>query len=412
MYVCAKEENLSNLQYLETLRKDDKVLLKNDQSSCVKPENLLEKSYYAKIKEFLGEGSSCKNYEIKYKSPTKDIEEESILKELYPKQLCNSIDRVWCDKTESFLGIKGKNKQFTKLLLDEFERYKANYKQSLSLVNTSLKDNIVYIKDVFFDIVYKDGKKNIEHIDYIKAYLVTEKDNCESCINWIENQKSTLLERLKFFLVLINVVEEFYNEGYLISDLNLKNILYKYDGTRLKLKILDYDSIIKLSEINSQMFLPRTTPYYPKEYNNYNGIKKDNAVPIDFKSSIYSLGVIFLEILFSCKLNNDSLPDTENVHFLGFRNDSMRKDFSQFSNGFKNKVIQILRKSIRDNKKYRYDSFEEMREDVKILIEIYENKGVHPEVILNHAMEIAKTYKEKNDFDESLFTSVSEVIDN
>lgn len=406
MHVCAEKENLLGLKYVETLEENNKVLLKEPECFHLTKDNILEKSYYVTVEKLIGEGSSCKNYEVLYKSQTKSIEEKCILKELYPRE-CGEIYRVWYDETKICLGIQGKTSAITELLKDEYDRYKKNYEKVMSLGNTPLKDNIVGIISDFFDIVYKN-----EDIDYIKAYLVTEKDNCKSCMEWIKNEKIELLERLNFFVVLIDVVKKFYDEGYLISDLNLNNLLYKKEDTTLKIKVLDYDSIIKLDEINSKIFLPRTNLYYPTEYNDYNGNEKSDAVTIDCRSSIYSLGIIFLEILFSLKITNDSIPAVESkMHFNYFRNSYMNKVFSQFSNGFKNKVIQILKKSIRNNKIHRYDSFEDMKKDIKDLIEIYENKGVHPEVMLNNAIILAETYK-KNDFDECLFTNVKETTEN
>lgn len=64
---------------------------------------------------------------------------------------------------------------------------------------------------------------------------------------------------------------------------------------------------------------------------------------------------------------------------------------------------EIIQRTITLKSKHRYKFIDDLYNDLIILKEIYQNKGVHPEVMLDNAQNIAKEFAgELKGFDEDL----------
>lgn len=236
--------------------------------------------------------------------------------------------------------------------------------------------------------------------------------------------------RLESIIILCSVVEKFHKHNLLLADLKPSNYIYVSDGTTSQLKIIDIDATVQLDENGNieenqivtgtpfysfQKLIPRLSAKY-REYidpfMNQDGVAK--------KADIYSLGAILLNavtIKFFDELANDNKWFI--IRYIDVANDLNSEVFAKLQKvekditiGFWNKFLQIIKNTvIDDDLKIEYNTAEELKQDIIALKEIYENKGVHPEVMLNNAIKDVQN-KEKfsaDNFDPDLFTEVEVV---
>lgn len=232
--------------------------------------------------------------------------------------------------------------------------------------------------------------------------------------------------RLESIIILCSVVEKFHKHNLLLADLKPSNYIYASDGTTSQLKIIDIDATVQLDKNGNieENQIATGTPFY-----SFQKLFRDDSSEeymdlykygVAKKADIYSLGAILLNavtIKFFDELANDNkwfsirhfnAADGLNSEVFA----KLQKAEEDITIGFWNKFLQIIKNTvIYDDLKIEYNTAEELKQDIIALKEIYENKGVHPEVMLNNAIKDVQN-KEKfsaDNFDPDLFTEVEVV---
>lgn len=407
-------------KYEKILKNGTKVLLEEKDNEVIT---------YAIIKNYIGSGVNCNAYEVEYYSENSDgslKEDNAILKEFYPdaiiKNYCfNSenqiIERKYKNNNYFGITISGHNERWLKSAQNSFEKFCKNTNE-IKFLNHKLDDYIVDIKD---QVLISDCNDNN---NIFSGFYITNTDFCNSCnriFNYEKINRDNLVNNLQFLLVLINAIGVFHEEGYIVPDLKPSNIIYKSDNIT-KLRLIDMDSIFKINNISDKSdFIPCSIGYAAPEL-----VKqeiKEERNKVGKRTDVYSLGIILFEIVFGSywytyydsqiKFGSDfRCPiDADDEEYI-FSYDDLNEIFLNLdlAIGTKNKLKKIWRKSICEDIENRYSSTKEMALDIQILIEIIQNKGVHPEVMLDKAIKIAEDIM-LEDIDKKLFTDIKEVKD-
>ena len=179
------------------------------------------------------------------------------------------------------------------------------------------------------------------------------------------------------------------------------------------IKFFDFDSFVYLDG-NSLMIddgnsIPCGT--FPFEAPEISGAYREYRIYDDVgaRSDIYSLGVILYNFIIFDVINEyKEFKDKEEFYsHINSENDFLVGNGQNIlTDGFIEKLFSILNKACYRyyNQRYEDEGYAKgLLTDVENLLEIYQNKGVHPEVMLDNAKTIATEFKnELKDFDESL----------
>lgn len=316
-----------------------------------------------------------------------------------------------------------------KVLPNQLKKYnekKDEYIKTSKKIYNLLKDEKVnsYIPKSYEEAIFN---LNNDTDELINNFLLFEYDTYENLDDYLKNTRSTT-ERLKIVKSLANIIGEFYynpSVRILLLDIKPENFLYK---TNKKVedslfKILDWDSIIEFNENYEIIGTPNLHfSYSPNE------VLKLNYKNIDITTAIFMLSIVLYRAVFrksieNGKVSNYPFSPASRFSKINLNEDAMKESLNELislenkegaADGFWLKFVEIMNKGYTNCSKNRYKKIGDMNEidlfssDIQKLIEIYENKGVHPEVMLNKAIKMAEKINAK-DFEEELFTSIKEV---
>jgi serine/threonine protein kinase len=240
-------------------------------------------------------------------------------------------------------------------LKDLFNKYNFDYKCTKLLKNCNLDDY------VFFS---KMKKYDINLYDYIKKYKIN---------NFTDIAKELILG--------LNVLHQ---NNFLHGDLKLANIMINNPITDLKIVLIDYGGMKTLNSI----FYNRTCTitYRCPEEINYDVHGNNNYYKPSLKNDIWSLGIIFSELLFYKSFMNDYyIKINDSCKTFDKNNENENENFfeEKFLNLFKkkkviditlyaeeyniknidNKIINIINKMLSIDTNNRYNNLNEVYYD-------------------------------------------------
>lgn len=276
------------------------------------------------------------------------------------------------------------------------------FNEQIMVVDT-INDNVINITNCIMCFEYSLSTS-------LKEYLT----HCTDVVKRIEVVKSISFVLKKFYES---------DKNLLMLDLKIDNFLFKSNGDDVKLNnlyIIDWDSLVK---VNSKGYIENGEEIHSSENISPTEILNNTRELIGAKSCIYMLGIMLYTVLLlpiSTKEELDFLlspaDEYNDVEF----NESVIDELKNMgvTHGFILKLIKVLTNSFNTNSNYRYNvkngsnEFDQFLNDLNILIDIYNHKGIHPEVMLDKAIELSKDedFFNQKDFDEKLLCEVEEAV--
>lgn len=361
------------------------------------------------ITESLGKGARCYTYKGYHLGANGEKKNIVIVKEFSPN----------LENYEYGLPIMVKDDVFLYRYLpvqrdeikQEFENFFKNEERIQNILNSILVSDT---SDRFlqYNLVMLNGNDIIKEFnDQDNTYRGFLIYNYDSKDFGKSISSLTITERLKAFLYLCNVVNAFHRAHIGLMDLKPENFIYiseKDNSPMSYLKFFDFDSFVALNDslvIDNRNVRPNgTEPFVAPELKRPNYLYLPEEVGA--RTDVYSLGTILYNFMICDVINEYKEFDKEEYGSLLEKENNYLKAYAKFSNGFIKKLSLILEEACWKTYKHRYENngyAKGLLTDVENLLEIYQNKGVHPEVMLDNAKNIATEFNnELKDFDEGL----------
>lgn len=373
--------------------------------------------------EIIPRGSTCRCYFCVVKDSCGN-EEKKLLKEFAPKEFELFLTEDGFTRT-----ISSEKVFFEKRFIDYFDRMSKVRSILLKTINT---DNT--LKRYIF--VPPDSVLNQKCIDSITVFNSEDSKYCYLQLfdyddTAFSNKINSLSikERLEALINLSKIINEFHKNNLLIADIKPDNFVFDSDGIGNSLKLFDFDSVLDLNKPLEAKNITCSQPWAPFE------LQSKLISKISLTSDLYSLGVMLLYfVMYDC-FDDDKEYKLEQALMWNFNlNKEINAAYDPFiienykranekdkfiTIGFWNKLKDIFYTTTnkRNPQKRYYEKFnlpvEYFIEQLNILLEIYENIGVHPEVMLNNAIKDVQNneqYSQEN-FDPDLFTEIEVVND-
>ena len=374
------------------------------------------------ITEFLGRGASCSSYKGYHLDSEGNRKNIVIIKEFTPNKEEYNFDINVSGEPISPIEIQ--NEVFKHRYLPanaiefkkDFDNFFNRQAQVQSMVNNILNSDTKnrYLR---YNIVSLNEQDIIKEFDAgsntYRGLLIYNYDS-KDFGNGVKDL--TVIERLEAFLCLCSVVNAFHKANIALIDIKPENFIYiseKDASPMTYLKFFDFDSFIYLNEkslmIDDCSSIPCGT--FPFEAPELAGTYREYRIYDDVgaRSDIYSLGVILYNFIIYDVINEyKEFKDKDEFGLLiNSENDFLAGNGQNIlTDGFTKKLFSILNKACYRyyNQRYENNGYAKgLLTDVENLLEIYQNKGVHPEVMLDNAKNIANEFKnELKDFDEGL----------
>lgn len=374
------------------------------------------------ITEFLGRGASCSSYKGYHLDSEGNRKNIVIIKEFTPNKEEYNFDINVSGEPISPIEIQ--NEVFKHRYLPanaiefkkDFDNFFNRQAQVQSMVNNILNSDTKnrYLR---YNIVSLNEQDIIKEFDAgsntYRGLLIYNYDS-KDFGNGVKDL--TVIERLEAFLCLCSVVNAFHKANIALIDIKPENFIYiseKDASPMTYLKFFDFDSFIYLNEkslmIDDCSSIPCGT--FPFEAPELAGTYREYRIYDDVgaRSDIYSLGVILYNFIIYDVINEyKEFKDKDEFGLLiNSENDFLAGNGQNIlTDGFTKMLFSILNKACYRyyNQRYENEGYAKgLLKDVENLLEIYQNKGVHPEVMLDNAKNIATEFKnELKDFDEGL----------
>ena len=374
------------------------------------------------ITEFLGRGASCSSYKGYHLDSEGNRKNIVIIKEFTPNKEEYNFDINVSGEPISPIEIQ--NEVFKHRYLPanaiefkkDFDNFFNRQAQVQSMVNNILNSDTKnrYLR---YNIVSLNEQDIIKEFDAgsntYRGLLIYNYDS-KDFGNGVKDL--TVIERLEAFLCLCSVVNAIHKANIALIDIKPENFIYiseKDASPMTYLKFFDFDSFIYLNEkslmIDDCSSIPCGT--FPFEAPELAGTYREYRIYDDVgaRSDIYSLGVILYNFIIYDVINEyKEFKDKDEFGLLiNSENDFLAGNGQNIlTDGFTKKLFSILNKACYRyyNQRYENEGYAKgLLKDVENLLEIYQNKGVHPEVMLDNAKNIATEFKnELKDFDEGL----------
>lgn len=374
------------------------------------------------ITEFLGRGASCSSYKGYHLDSEGNRKNIVIIKEFTPNKEEYNFDINVSGEPISPIEIQ--NEVFKHRYLPanaiefkkDFDNFFNRQAQVQSMVNNILNSDTKnrYLR---YNIVSLNEQDIIKEFDAgsntYRGLLIYNYDS-KDFGNGVKDL--TVIERLEAFLCLCSVVNAFHKANIALIDIKPENFIYiseKDASPMTYLKFFDFDSFIYLNEkslmIDDCSSIPCGT--FPFEAPELTGTYREYRIYDDVgaRSDVYSLGVILYNFIIYDVINEyKEFKDKDEFGLLiNSENDFLAGNGQNIlTDGFTKKLFSILNKACYRyyNQRYENEGYAKgLLTDVENLLEIYQNKGVHPEVMLDNAQNIAKEFAgELKDFDEDL----------
>lgn len=370
----------------------------------------------AKVLSLLSDkGKSCVAYNgeiINRDCDGKEHIEKCIIKEFSPEGFTRNTD------------VNGEDNYFVSRVLpaqkNEFFEIFKQFKSDMDKIrwdildkiyeDSSLKNYVVNIPDEenqIFEFNENDGSyKGIMLFPY-ESSEATEK---------IKNL--SISERLNMLIQLCKIIDKFHQQNMILIDLKPDNFIYYNDGINSYIKLFDFDSVSTLDEnglLNNDKVFGGTNFFSSPEV-------LEHTKNVDKNSDVYSIGAMLFYFV-TIEIFDELIPDLECFSIRKLKkilnNDTfkaVKENKYELTLGFWNRFVSIIKTSMNEvQRKRSFDSenspMVSLSREIEILKDIYEHKGVHPEVMLDKAIEISneKNFFNEKDFDENLFCEIKEV---
>lgn len=259
-------------------------------------------------------------------------------------------------------------------VLDEFKKGNDNRitREINTMKSVQHKYLVKYIEHFFFEILHV---KNV--------FLVMEFVEGDSLDKLIESKSISTQESI--FLKIAEGIKALHNSKIIHRDLKPENIIIKENGD---VKILDYglSKLIDYTSITSTGNILGTFAYMPPE-------QITDSKRVDFRSDLYSLGVIFY-IMLTGKLPFEATLVPEYIDKI--KNESPTPP-RRWNNNIDNKLENIILKLLEKESYKRFSDIDE-------LIQEFKKSSIKKDVILSDLTPrfILRTYDEKTVYSEFL----------
>lgn len=282
--------------------------------------------------------------------------------------------------------------------------------------NELIRDDIVdYYSDDFQ--LFDEKLKPIENLDmtdyesvrnvkYYRGLSIFYDDNFSP--DGILSDVSEIEDILSILIGISEIISRLHKEKLFHRDIKINNFLYKKRNDTFIVKMLDTDSIT--DQIKS---VCSSEPYSPIEA--YRG-------EYYYQSDIYMLGVTLFKMILGkdsdlfTHYSNDERTGEQHKYIIyedlfSQQNIHLLIEKYHCTRGFLNRLSKIFNKSLANAYRNRYDSVEKFVEDLKVLLDIYNHKGVHPEVMLDRGIALSnnKNFFNEEEFEEKLLCDIEEV---
>lgn len=362
--------------------------------------------------EIFPRGSSCRCYycTVNYSDGTV---ETKMLKEFAPVDYELSV----CP-SGGFRKINADNNRFELLFKSYFRRMKQVRSLLLDISNKEIS-----LKRYF--VIPPDGEINKKSANTIIFYDKQKEKYCYLSLFDFDSTAAInnigsfpINERIEALIKLSKIINKFHKKGLILADIKPDNFIYDTDGIGFCIKLFDFDSVIDLNQKNSLGDISCSLPWAPYE------LYKGKVEQIGPESDLYSLGAMLLYfIMFSFFQNGN---ENKFVYLLHGKhnplNDEYLREMQHYDKnitvGFWNKFKEIIYAVTNNHKPCaRYDKRFENPIDyfiaqLTILKEIYESRGVHPQIMLDYAMRLIADPESDlfnvSNFDPFLFTDIEE----
>lgn len=214
-------------------------------------------------------------------------------------------------------------------------------------------------------------------------------------------------QRLTMLEMLCKVVEKFNQQNIILVDLKPDNFIYYNDGINNYMRLFDFDSAVIIDEDHSSdAYIVNGTPFFSSPMVLGITCEMPDATVDTYSIASMLLYFICINVFEEREIDMknfgpmglEEMLSNETFEYLKDCYSSVEnKDDGGFTIGFWNKFVSIIYKYRDQSMLNRLPKTEKavvsLGDQIKVLREIYENKGVHPEVMLNNALR--KTFNDK-----------------
>ncbi len=164
----------------------------------------------------------------------------------------------------------------------------------------------------------------------------------------------------------LNVLEAFHRSGFLHLDISPDNILLIGEGDKERISLIDYNSVHSLTEIRQG----EAVYYSAKEGFTAPEVRLGQIETVGYPADLYAVTAVFYYLLMGRRLSvletvRGQIPDVSGAFCLAGMPDTVC-----------GMVRQILRRGLASLPRRRYQTAEQMREDMEELRDRIEGKGI------------------------------------
>lgn len=368
----------------------------------------------AKVLSLLSDkGKSCVAYNgeiISTDCNGKEHREKCIIKEFAPEGFTRNTDVIGKDKYyDSRILPAQKNEFFEAFVQFKTDMDKIRWDIS-DMINEdpALKNYVVNIPD--------ESNKIFEFNEDNGSYKGIMLFPYESSDAAEKIKALDISERLDMLIKLCKIIDKFHQQNMILIDLKPENFIYYNDEINSYIKLFDFDSVSAVDKngLLSNDKLPCGTPFFssPEVLQQTKSVNKF--------SDVYSVGAmlfyfITIDVFDKLVLETESFSITKLKKILNSTTfESLNKSEKELTLGFWNKFVSIIKTSMNEIRtKRNFNNGDSpiisLSKEIEILKEIYEHKGVHPEIMLDNAKEMAESPDFLKEYDENLLCEVQEV---
>ncbi|KAL4465230.1 hypothetical protein ABPG74_001944 [Tetrahymena malaccensis] len=288
------------------------------------------------------------------------------------KQQCKKYDLNEDEVKEYIVFLQGIGYQFINILAKGNYGFviKASFKNeqiAIKIIEPKFGKDAIQLK-IEYDLL--TNIKNCQHILQISNFLDVKLTNrtlfifselCQGNLTTLIEQKITKKQIISIMIQLLLGLQELKQINVLHIDLKPENILYdtSQNGKKFFIKIADFGQSKQLQNKEYTYNLTRVgTPKYTSEVI-FEFDEDDDSSKISYKSDIYSLGIVFIELMFGRRFNyqTEIRPLRRgNLDILNLRQKTQNRDFDQIDDF----LIEIVIKNMIQQKPESRKSSDEL----------------------------------------------------
>lgn len=344
--------------------------------------------------------------------------DDQIAKEAKPVEMEYDFELVENNGKYEITHILLKVPAQVKLYKTALQKYQASNNQMIEMLNDIEVNS--FVPTSFSERVMTVSVSEDESIDLINCVMCFEYSLPTSLKEYLINCLD-VTERIRVVKCITSVLNKIYksDKKLIMLDLKIDNFLFKSNGQDGldDLYIIDWDSLVRLNQYGH---IDKDAEVNCTEYASPQEVLNVSREIIGVKSCIFMLGyMLYIALLLPYSSKEEvSLYLGTADEFDGVEiKKPIIKELKNMgaTQGFILKLIKILTNSYNSNIDYRYsptndlNEFELFMNDLDILIDIYNHKGVHPEIMLDNAKEMAESPDFLKEYDEDLLCEVEEV---